>query len=184
MTGSPRITFTPLARDHFPLLARWLAVPAVRAWWLSPEPTVAAVEADYGEVVDGTDPMKAFVVEVDGEPAGLVQSFRHAEEAEYDAEVGIPGVAGIDYLIGETAHRGRGVGTAAVRAFAVQVLGFYPDVSGVVAVPLRANRASCRVLEKAGFRHVEDLDLDTGDPSDVGVNSVYLLARDAVARTA
>ncbi len=172
-----RISFAPLTRADFPLLASWLALPHVRAWWLEPEPTVASVEEDYGPVVDGLDPAKAFVILLDAEPVGLIQSFLHADEPEWDRVVGIPDVAGIDYLIGPGEHRGRGVGSAAIRAFCALVFGFHPGITGIVAVPLAANRASCRALEKAGFHNVGDRELDSTDPSDAGINSVYLLRR-------
>jgi aminoglycoside 6'-N-acetyltransferase len=173
--AAARIAFVPLAREHFPLVAGWLAVPAVRAWWLDPEPTVAAVEEHYGSRVDGTDTTRVFIITVDGEPAGLIQSYLHADEPEWDHIVGIPGVAGIDYLIGPAAHRGRGVGSAAIRAFCADVLAAHPGIRGIVAVPQAANRASCRALEKAGFQHVENRELKTGDPSDAGISAIYLL---------
>lgn len=175
MTASTGITFTPLRRADFPMLAGWLALPHVRAWWLDPEPTVDAVEADYGPVVDGLDPLKAYVIGLDGEPVGFIQSFLHADEPDWDRAVGVPGVAGIDYLIGPVGHRGRGVGSAAIAAFAPLVLADHPDATGIVAVPLAANRASCRALEKAGFRHLGDRELETDDPSDAGINAIYLL---------
>lgn len=171
------ITFTPLTRADFPLIAGWLALPQVRAWWLDPDPTVESVEEHYGPAVDGTDPVKVYLIGVDGEPAGLIQSYLHADEPEWDRTVGVPGVAGIDYLIGPARHRGRGVGSAAIRAFTALVLASYPSATGIIAVPLAANRASCRALEKAGFHHLGDRELDTDDPSDAGINSVYLLPR-------
>ncbi|MDI5966166.1 GNAT family N-acetyltransferase [Streptomyces sp. SL13] len=172
-----RIAFSPLTRADFPLLASWLALPHVRAWWLDPEPTVAAVEAHYGDVVDGADPMRACVIRLDDAPVGLIQAYRHTDEPDWDRTVGVPDVAGVDYLIGPAEHRGKGVGSAAIRAFALLVLDSYPDVTGVVAVPLAANRASCRALEKAGFRHLESRELATDDPADAGISAIYLLSR-------
>ncbi len=171
------LAFTPLSRDDFPLLAEWLALPHVRAWWLDPDPTLAAVEEHYGPAVDGADPTRVYLIELDGEPIGLIQCYLHADEPEWDEAVGVPGAAGIDYLIGPVRHRGRGVGSAAIRAFGALVLDWYPQAAGVVAVPLAANRASCRALEKAGFRHLESREIATDDPSDAGVNAIYLLPR-------
>ncbi len=177
------IAFRPLAREDFPLVASWLRLPHVRAWWLDPEPTTAAVEADYGDVVDGRDPMRAFVVTVDGAPAGLVQAYRHADEPEVLATLGMPEAAGIDYLLGPPELCGRGVGSAVIREFTTLVFRLLPGVTGIAAAPLARNRASCRALEKAGFRHLGDRDLPSGDPSDVGVNSVYHLPRPVTGRS-
>jgi len=121
-----------------------------RAW--RREPGEDPQDTAHGPVVDGSDPMRVYVIEVDGDPAGLIQSFRHADEPEVLRCLGMPDAAGIDYLIGPAAHRGRGVGTAAIHAFSTLVLGFYPEVTGIVAAPLARNRASCRALEKAGFQ--------------------------------
>jgi aminoglycoside 6'-N-acetyltransferase len=172
-----RLDFVPLSRADFPLLTEWLALPAVRAWWLDPDPTPAAVEAHYGPVVDGADPTGVYVIRLDDEPAGLIQCYLHADEPEWDRAVGVPGVAGIDYLIGPDRHRGRGVGSAAIRAFTALVFDRYPHATGVVAVPLAANRASCRALEKADFHLHARREIGTGDPSDAGVNAIYLLPR-------
>lgn len=177
MTTTTKITFAPLTRADFPLLAGWLALPHVRAWWLDPEPTVPAVEEHYGAAVDGTDPTRVFVISLDGEPVGLIQSYLHADEPEWDQLIGLPDVAGIDYLIGPTEHRGRGVGSTAIRDFSAMVLDHHPGIAGVVAVPLAANRASCGALRKAGYRHLGDRELPSDDPSDAGINAIFLLSR-------
>jgi aminoglycoside 6'-N-acetyltransferase len=170
--------FAPLTRADFPLLARWLARPHVRAWWLDPDPTVESVEEHYGARVDGADPTcKVFVIRCDGEPIGLIQTYLHADEPVWDRTVGIPGAAGIDYFIGPPERRGQGLGSAAIHAFAPLVFDLYPRCTGIVAVPLAANRASCRALEKAGFHHLCDRDLPTAGPGDAGINALYLLPR-------
>lgn len=61
--------------------------------------------------------------------------------------------AGVDYLIGAAAHRGRGLGSAMIRAFVGQVVfDLHPEWTQAGADPLDANTASWRALEKAGFR--------------------------------
>ncbi|PWI45999.1 GNAT family N-acetyltransferase [Streptomyces sp. ICBB 8177] len=172
-----KLAFPPLTPAHYPFVARWLAAPHVSQWWRSPAPTAAAVAEHYRGRREGGDSTHVHLIELDGVPVGLIQCYRHADDPEWDRAVGIPDVAGIDYLIGEPSACGRGVGSAAIRAFAAATLDRYPDVTGVVAVPLTANRASCRALEKAGFTHVEDRDVPSPDPADAGLNSVYLLPR-------
>jgi aminoglycoside 6'-N-acetyltransferase len=88
--------------------------------------------------------------------------------------------AGIDYLIGDPTvvgrGRGRGLGSAAVEAFADQVFDALP-VERIVVTVQQANPASWRVLEKAGFRRVWDGELDSPDPSDQGPEYVYVKSR-------
>lgn len=170
------LEFLPLTRNDFALLRRWLLTPHVREWWRD-EPTEQYVEQQYGPVVDGTDPTRAFTIRLDGVPIGLIQSYRHVDEPDWDRLVGVPDAAGIDYLIGAPEHCGRGVGTAVLAEFAKLVLDRYPDIATVVAAPQRDNRASCRALEKAGFTLLETRDLQSDDPSDFGVSAIYVLPR-------
>lgn len=170
------ITFVPLTRDDFALLASWLRKPHVREWWRD-EPTDEYVEQQYGPVVDRSDSAMAFVIHLDGTPVGLIQCYRHSDEPDWDRAVGVPDAAGIDYLIGAPEQCGRGVGTAMIAAFSGLVFERYPDVGSVVAVPQQDNLASCRALEKAGFRFVDARDLESDDPSDSGISAIYALAR-------
>jgi aminoglycoside 6'-N-acetyltransferase len=172
----------PLRRDDFPLLHRWMAMPHVQAWWGGEPITPTDIERKYGPRADGAEPTLVFVIEHGGQPVGVIQCYRHADYADWDRAVGIPGAAGIDYLIGEAAHCGRGVGSAAIAGFAPRVFALYPDVTAIVAVPQAANHASRRALEKAGFSLIDERQLDSDDPSDTGPSAVYALNRPQPAR--
>ena len=171
------VTTRPLSRDDLPLLRRWLAMPHVQAWWGSEPVTAADVERKYGPRVDGNDATRVFVIEVAGQPVGIIQCYRHADHAAWDRAVGVPSAAGIDYLIGEAAHCGHGVGSAAIAGFAPRVFALYPEVNVIVAVPQAANGASRRALEKAGFSLLDERQLDSDDPSDAGPSAIYARGR-------
>jgi len=175
--GEPEITFRPVTRDDFALLHRWLVAPEVQAWWRGGTRTLEDVEQEYGPQADGADPTRSFIIQVGDMPVGMIQCYRHADYPVWDHAVGVASAAGIDYLIGQARHRGRGIGSAAIAAFTAMVFGLYPDVDVIVSVPQKDNRASCRALEKAGFGLLCERELNTGDPSDAGVSAVYLLAR-------
>jgi len=175
--GGRDITFRPLTREDLPLLHRWLITPEVQAWWRSDTRTIDDVEREYGPQVDGSDATRSFLILVTGQPAGMIQCYRHADYPDWQEAVGVPSAAGIDYLIGEDSQRGRGIGSAAIAAFTPIVFSLYPQVDSIVSVPQQGNRASCRALEKAGFSLLEERELNTGDPSDAGVSAVYGLAR-------
>jgi aminoglycoside 6'-N-acetyltransferase len=174
------IGLRPATRADFPMIAGWLGQPHVARWWVHP-PSVEFVEEYYGPAIDGTDPTELFIVEVDGRAAGLIQRYRHDDNPEWDAAVGVPSAAGIDYLIGEPDLVGRGIGTAAIAAFVPMVFARYPDLDRVVAVPQQANVGSWRILEKAGFRRVWAGTLDSDDPSDSGPSYVYAIDRPALS---
>jgi aminoglycoside 6'-N-acetyltransferase len=159
-----RVTFRRLTDDDLPLLHGWLNEPAVVRWWEGEDVSWDAVVADYGSGND--DPVEHFLALVDGEPAGWIQCYALADElAEPETQAFLslgadPTGAGIDYLVGAPAARGRGLGSSMIRAFVDDVV--LPRYSQAVAGPYVANEASWRALEKAGFRHLGDY--DTGDP--------------------
>lgn len=84
--------------------------------------------------------------------------------------------AGIDYLIGEPDAANRGLGTEVVAQFLPMVYERWPVSSVVVAVQ-QANRASWRLLERAGFTRAWSGQLDSEDPSDAGLAFVYVHRR-------
>ena len=139
-------------------------------WWEPP----GDLDAKYGPAIDGTEPTEYFVVEVGDEAVGLIQRYRHCDHGEWDAEVGIPGAVGIDYLLGDPAHCGRGLGTRMIAAFLDTVRQRYPDAEVVVAAPQEANVASCSALEKAGFTRREVRQLASEGPWDAGPSAVYV----------
>jgi RimJ/RimL family protein N-acetyltransferase len=176
MMDGMTIGLRPLGYEDLARVAGWLAVPHVARWWLDSS-DVDSVTATYGPCITGEDPTEVFVIEVDGEPVGIIQRYRHDHYPEWDRAVGIANAAGIDYLVGESRLIGKGVGTAAIATFAADTLLRYPDIDCVVAAPQQANVASWRALEKAGFRRVWAGSLDSPDPSDAGPAFVYALAR-------
>jgi aminoglycoside 6'-N-acetyltransferase len=171
------LSFRCLERADFATLARWLAAPHVARWWRHPA-TLEFVEREYGPHVDGDPSTEAYVVELDGHSIGLIQRYRHRDHPDWEQAVAIADAAGIDYLIGEVDHTGRGIGSAAIGLFASDTLATYPEIRLVCAVTQQDNMASRKALGKAGFelfRFVERI--DSGDPSDEGPSFVYVLRR-------
>ncbi|SDG73750.1 GNAT family N-acetyltransferase [Klenkia brasiliensis] len=162
------ISLQPLQRADLGLLAAWLAEPLVARWWAE-DP--AQVAARYGPALDGADPTALYLVLEDGAPVGFVQVYCFADEPAYAAELAhllaVPdGALSIDYLVGEPAARGRGVGTALVRAAVDRGFADHADAADVV-VPVHAdNRASWRALERAGFVRVAEGELEPDNPAD------------------
>ena len=176
------LTFRPLTRDDFSLLATWLGSPYVHRWWRE-EYDPASIECRYGPGVDGTDPGEAFVVERDGHPIGLIQRFRFDDNPAWQESLRVTGTpsdaAGIDYLIGEERLLGGGLGPALITQFLTDTWVRYPDISAVVVNIDQVNRRSWRAVEKVGFQRAWSGEIVSDDPSDVGMNHVYVLYRPA-----
>jgi aminoglycoside 6'-N-acetyltransferase len=170
------ISFRRLSRADLGLLTIWLNTPHVYAWWGEtsgsgflggPDDTAATlemVEAVYGAAIDGYGSTEHHVIQTDGEPIGMIQWYRLADEPGYAAEIGesADGTAGVDVLIGNPDAVGRGVGPLVIAAFVRSVVLAAPGVRRVVAGPDARNARSVRAFEKAGFRPVRDAPVDRG----------------------
>jgi aminoglycoside 6'-N-acetyltransferase len=154
------LEFRPMAVEDLPVVTAWLQEPHVGPWWMPSEID------DIARAVRGEEAVDPWLVVVDGRAVGYFQVYDVGYDAEYReacATVGVEaGTAGMDYLLGDPALIGRGIGTAAIGAFVRDVvfgLGPYPAVT---AGPDPENTASIRVLEKNGFVFVGDIETHWG----------------------
>jgi aminoglycoside 6'-N-acetyltransferase len=87
----------------------------------------------------------------------MLQTYLTVDYPEWEAIVRVgPGAAGVDILIGEEELTGRGLGAEVLREF----IRAHVDAPAVVATVDEDNRRSWRAFEKAGFRHVRDVEED------------------------
>jgi aminoglycoside 6'-N-acetyltransferase len=174
----PEIAFRPCTGDDLPVVAGWLARPHVAQWWRE-DPDLAAVRARYRPCLDGSDPTELLILEVDGQPAGFFQRYLVADHPEWAQTLrgtGQPGTgeaAGIDYLIGEAALTGRGLGTAAITMFTRLTFARYGDIPLMAVAVRQDNTASWRALEKSGYQRCWSGELASDDPSDEGPMYLY-----------
>ncbi|MDE6586655.1 MAG: GNAT family N-acetyltransferase [Clostridia bacterium] len=83
----------------------------------------------------------AFAIVYNGKVVGSIGAFRQGNIHSQTAELG--------YYISEE-HWGKGITTLAVKSICEYIFA-YSDIIRIYAEPFAYNRASCRVLEKAGF---------------------------------
>jgi RimJ/RimL family protein N-acetyltransferase len=152
------IEFRPLAESDLELLRDWLGREHVRRWWREP------IEEEIEErrvAIAGGELTEYFLIVLGGRPVGMIQWYLATDYPEWDAVVEVgPGVAGVDLLIGEDELIGRGLGPRVLAEFARRVVFGRADVHAVVATVEEPNRRSWRAFEKAGFRHVRDVEED------------------------
>ena len=174
-------TFRPITRGDFTLLSQWLATPHVARWWAD-DASAAAIEADYGGCVDGTEPAEVFIAHCGARPAGLIQRYRLDAYPQYIEELAaimtVPAAAwSIDYFLGPADVLGQGLGTRMVQAFVARIWRD-DNAASCVIVPTNAyNRASWRSLERAGFTRVASGDLTPDNPVDDPAHFIYRLDR-------
>lgn len=109
-----------------------------------PYPYTASDAGEFIAAMRSSDPMKtfAFAITAEGALVGSIGVFRRDNIHARTAEMG--------YYIGEE-YWGRGLATGAVRQVCKRIFE-HTDILRIFAEPFAYNTASCRVLEKAGFR--------------------------------
>lgn len=125
------------------LARRWLHEPHVQPWWKPGD-------------LDDMEGVEPWFLLLDHEPAGYFQTLAIADDPEYlaiCASVGIGAdTGGLDYFLARPELLGRGIGTASIRAFTIEVVfGGHPQWQMACAGPHPDNRSSLRALEKVGF---------------------------------
>lgn len=177
----PPLTFQPLARTDFPLLARWLDEPHVKRWWCH-DTSPQAIEADFGTCADDTEPTVVVIANAGGRPVGLVQWYRFDAYPQYLDELApllaVPGASlSMDYFVGEPDLLRQGWGAAMLREALRRIWADHPDAPSVVVPVHASNVGSWRVLERAGLRRVARGPLAPDNPSDDTDHLVYAIDR-------
>jgi aminoglycoside 6'-N-acetyltransferase len=180
------LSFRPLQRDDFRLLSLWFSKPHVEPWWRE-EYDLESIGRRYGPAVDGDDPTQMFIVEDDGRPVGFTQVYLLDDNPAWKRSLEPAGTfedaAGIDYLIGEEAVIGQGLGPRMIDGLVEETWASHAGVEVVVAAVQQANRRSWRALEKVGFRRVWAGEIVSDDPSDEGPQFIYVRYRSGPAKT-
>lgn len=143
--------FVPVTSEDKPLLRAWLSTPDAQTWWGDPDEEIRLIYE--GEV---TGESRGFIVHTDGVGAfAYIQSWPC--EAQPDEAIAdepwvreqLPGTLGIDITIGRPNMLGKGLGSAAVRAFCEKL--FAEGAPRLIIDPDASNLRAVRAYEKAGF---------------------------------
>ncbi|TVR06179.1 MAG: GNAT family N-acetyltransferase [Salinarimonadaceae bacterium] len=153
-----------MTRDDLATFAEWLARPHWREWWGEPETELAMLV----DMVEGRDATRPFIFSRDGRPLGYIQLWfvgPHQEPAwtndnPWLAELP-PGAVGVDLSIAAEEDLSRGLGSAALRAFATEVR--RAGAATIVIDPDIDNARAVRAYSRAGFRPVAALEGRSGD---------------------
>jgi aminoglycoside 6'-N-acetyltransferase len=152
------IGFRLLKPDDLSVVREWLGREHVRRWWRDP------VEVDIAEIVEaleGREPTDYYAILLDNRPIGLIQTYRVADYLAWEEIIRAgPGAVGLDLLIGEVDAVGRGLGPLVLAEFARTIAFADPGATALVATVEEENRRSWRAFEKAGFRHLRDVEED------------------------
>lgn len=176
-----RIAFRPLDSADLPDMRRWLADPDVAAWWRKPDLSLDALVGKYQPMIDGTEPVRGFVIRIDGQPVGFIQAYRLGDHPDYQRQLAVdPDAVATDLFIGEAVWRDRGWGTAVLHAFLDRVVFGEMGTDLAVIAPEPGNARAIRVYERVGFRWVKTVPVvDEDDPAQTNEEYVMILVRNA-----
>ncbi|MGW0090523.1 GNAT family N-acetyltransferase [Streptomyces sp. NPDC003328] len=145
------------SRD-LPLVARWMNDPAVAVFWdLAGD--VSVTERHLWAQLAGDGRSVPCLGVLDGTPMSYWEIYRADLDPLARHYPARPHDTGIHLLIGGVADRGRGIGSALLRAVADLVLDRRPSCSRVVAEPDLRNIPSVASFLNAGFRFSAEVDL-------------------------
>lgn len=140
MLRGSRVVLRPGRPADIDALETIFATPEVSAWWTRYDRIRVEAEVLHGDDLRET----VYVIDVDGEVAGIVQSYEELEE-DYRS-------AGIDIAVAAAQH-GTGVALDAIRTLARHLL----DDKGhhhLTIDPAAANARAITAYAKVGFRPV------------------------------
>lgn len=147
-----QVTLRPMSRGDLPDVARWRAADHVARWWSEDgTPDLETLTQKYGPTIDGMTPTRMWVIEVQGRSVGFIQDYLISDYPDFALLTPDPTAIGVDYLIGESAWLGRGIGVSAVWAWLGSLAHRRPEARSVFAAPSHRNVGSLRMLDKLGF---------------------------------
>ncbi|MFE1311143.1 GNAT family N-acetyltransferase [Streptomyces sp. NPDC058755] len=149
----------PVRLEHdLPLVRRWMNDPAVAPFWdLAGSHNKA--ESHLRAQIDGDGRSTPCLGVLDGTPMSYWEIYRADLDPLARHYPARPHDTGIHLLIGGAADRGRGLGSALLRAVADLVLDRRPACARVVAEPDLSNTPSVAAFLSAGFRFAAEVDL-------------------------
>ena len=174
-----RITFRTLTRDDFPQLLAWLSDPDVSPWYTADERSPEGMDREFGEIIDGSDPVDGYIVIIDGVEAGYIQSYRLGDHPDYLAQLDLdPDYVSTDLFIGDPAYRNHGWGAPLLRAFLTQKIFGELGATRASIMPNPKNARAIRVYEKVGFKRVRVVSVRDTFTGKIEDELIMLLSRD------
>ncbi|MGW3443453.1 GNAT family N-acetyltransferase [Streptomyces sp. NPDC001076] len=141
-----------------PIISGWMNDPGVAAFWQLAG-SRAQTEDHLRAQLAGDGRSVPCLGMLDGAPMSYWEIYRADLDPLARHYPARPHDTGVHLLVGDVADRGRGLGSALLRAVADLVLDHRPDCARVVAEPDLHNTPSVAAFLNAGFRYASEVDL-------------------------
>ncbi|MEU4931151.1 GNAT family N-acetyltransferase [Streptomyces yokosukanensis] len=155
--GSFRLHPVRIDQD-LPLIHRWMNDPAVAPFWELSGPQ-KQTEDHLRAQLEGDGRSVPCLGVLDGTPMSYWEIYRADLDPLARHYPARPHDTGIHLLVGGASDRGRGLGSALIRAVADLILDRRPTCARVVAEPDLRNTPSVAAFLSAGFRFADEVDL-------------------------
>ncbi len=144
-------------KRDLPIIHTWMNDPEVARWWglAGDVDTTARHLAERHRLTHAS----TYVGCLDDEPVSYWELYRADLDPLAEHYAARPHDVGVHLIIGQPAHRGRGLGSLLLFVVADLILRAAPETQRVVADPDVRNAASITALRRAGFRRAADLAL-------------------------
>ena len=162
------LSFRAMEDRDIALLVQWLRKPHVAEFWDSPLLSDEELYVKYSAYLAADSRVRPYIGLISGQPFAYLQCYPCIADDEFITLHGLESTAlGMDYLIGDERHVGRGLAPSMLCSFLAMVaFPLYPSLDMCVVDPASNNARSLRVCEKAGFirldasREIETTDAD------------------------
>ena len=150
-----KITFHKLHKDDMELMYKWLTTDFVHKWYDKDKDwTLEQIEKKYVPYANLETSVHPYVMIVDGEKAGYIQTYLIDDYPDYAQAVGIEeNAAGLDLFIGEAEYIHKGLGSQIIRTFLDDVVFDLLDINLCIIGPEPDNKSAIKAYEKAGFAY-------------------------------
>lgn len=133
-------------------MQHWFNTPHVQEFYSLRRWKEDEVREKLLPLIEGKIPLKGYVITLEGEPVGYIQSYAIRDYPWKDLlipEEIVHSAAGLDLFIGDAKKTGKGLGKNALTLFLEEKI--WPAYDYCFADPDERNAASCALFLSAGF---------------------------------
>lgn len=155
-----KIEFKLLEKSDIPQMYKWLNKDFIAKWFGKGEyyDKYENVENKYAPRTESNSLTKAFIVYLDKNKIGYIQTYRLIDYPEYNKYVQAdPYVAGLDVFIGEEEYLNKGIGTKIISEFIKTIIFNNHGIKGCIVGPEPNNQRAIKAYSKAGFTYLKTI---------------------------
>jgi RimJ/RimL family protein N-acetyltransferase len=157
------INFVLLDKNDIDIIYKWLNEKFVSEWYCKGE-NLHLKENVIKKYLPRTEPTsltKSFIINIDNEKIGYIQTYRIIDFPEYNNYVQTDShYAGIDLFIGEHDYINKGYGSLIISKFLKDKVFINEEIENCIIGPDPKNLRAIKAYKKAGFRYLKIIQVE------------------------